>query len=157
MYCRNCGQEINENAEICTSCGVRPLMERNFCQECGVETKNNQELCVKCGVRLKCVQVSTEDGKPIYTDFSALDPYYQEEFTKILNSNEVYKGKWNWAAFFFGGIWALVKGVWLAALISFVAIPITGFLLAFVYPFIFGARGNYMYYCRYVKRKQLII
>jgi uncharacterized membrane protein YvbJ len=53
MYCRNCGEEINEKAEICVHCGVRPLAERKFCQECGAETKPNQELCTKCGVRLK--------------------------------------------------------------------------------------------------------
>ncbi len=53
MYCRNCGNEINENAEICPSCGVKPLAEKNFCQNCGVETKTNQEICVKCGVKLQ--------------------------------------------------------------------------------------------------------
>ena len=52
MYCKNCGKEVNEKAEICTSCGVRPLTEKKFCQECGSETKENQEICVKCGVRL---------------------------------------------------------------------------------------------------------
>ena len=53
MYCRNCGKEINENAEICPGCGVKPLAEKNFCQNCGVETKTNQEICVKCGVKLQ--------------------------------------------------------------------------------------------------------
>lgn len=53
MYCRNCGKEINENAEICPNCGVKPLAGKNFCQNCGVETKANQEICVKCGVRLQ--------------------------------------------------------------------------------------------------------
>jgi len=53
MYCRNCGKEINENAEICPKCGVKSLAEKNFCQNCGVETKANQEICVKCGVKLQ--------------------------------------------------------------------------------------------------------
>lgn len=53
MYCRNCGKEVNEKAEICINCGVKPLAEKKFCQECGVETNANQELCIKCGVRLK--------------------------------------------------------------------------------------------------------
>lgn len=56
MYCRNCGKEINEKAEVCTSCGVPPFAEKKYCQECGVETKENQVVCVKCGVALKTIK-----------------------------------------------------------------------------------------------------
>ena len=53
-------------------------------------------------------------GAPINTVFPELSLYYRDEFDKIYESNEKYKGKWNWAAFFFGPIWALTKGVWVA-------------------------------------------
>lgn len=53
MYCRNCAAEVNEKAEVCVSCGVRPLNENKYCQECGAETTEKQELCTKCGCRLK--------------------------------------------------------------------------------------------------------
>jgi len=43
-------------------------------------------------------------------DQTGLDNYYQEEFRKIRDSNESYKGKWNWWAFIFAGIWGLFKG-----------------------------------------------
>ncbi len=53
MYCRNCGKEVAENAEVCINCGVKPLMGKKFCQNCGAETQPNQEICIKCGVKLK--------------------------------------------------------------------------------------------------------
>lgn len=52
MYCRNCGNTIAENQEICLKCGVRPLSGDKHCQNCGIEVSPKQELCVKCGVRL---------------------------------------------------------------------------------------------------------
>jgi len=52
MYCRNCGQSVDEKAIACPHCGVPPLMERKFCHNCGTATQPNQILCVKCGVSL---------------------------------------------------------------------------------------------------------
>lgn len=50
IYCTNCGKEINEAAEICTSCGVRQGKIINHCYSCGNEIGPNQELCLQCGV-----------------------------------------------------------------------------------------------------------
>ena len=52
MYCRNCGQSVDEKAIACPQCGVPPLVERKFCYNCGAATQPNQILCVKCGVSL---------------------------------------------------------------------------------------------------------
>lgn len=52
MRCRNCGNEVNEKAEVCVSCGVSPYKGTAYCQECGAETNPKAEICVKCGVRL---------------------------------------------------------------------------------------------------------
>jgi TM2 domain-containing membrane protein YozV len=52
MYCRNCGQSVDEKAIACPQCGVPPLMEKKFCHNCGAPTQANQILCVKCGVSL---------------------------------------------------------------------------------------------------------
>jgi hypothetical protein len=59
MFCRSCGKQVADNAEICMSCGVKPLNATNFCQSCGASTTSEQELCVKCGVRLKTLQQDT--------------------------------------------------------------------------------------------------
>ncbi len=42
-------------------------------------------------------------------NLTGLNDYYQEEFKKIYESNETYKGKRNWWAFFFTAIWCLIK------------------------------------------------
>lgn len=157
LYCRNCGKEVKEKAEICHNCGVRPLAEKKFCQECGVDTNPSQEICIKCGIRLKTLMPIARNGFPVNTDFSGLIPYYKEEFTRIHESNESYKGKWNWAAFFLGPIWALTKGVWLSVIICILISVVTGGVGGIIYWFVFGFRGNYMYYARHVKDKQLPI
>jgi RNA polymerase subunit RPABC4/transcription elongation factor Spt4 len=61
MYCRNCGKEVAEKAEICVSCGAKPLVGNKYCQNCGVEVNPNAEVCVKCGVRL--IGVKAKGGK----------------------------------------------------------------------------------------------
>jgi len=154
IYCRTCGKPVNEKAEICLGCGTRPLSGRAQCQDCGAATTPNQEVCVKCGVRLKTLLATDERGVPIEPDFLGVSEYYRREFVKIHETNEAYKGKWNWAAFFFGPLWALTKGVWLAPVICFVAAMVTWGIGGMVYWFIFGARGNYMYYCAHAKHKQ---
>ena len=60
MHCRNCGNEVHPNAEICTKCGVRPANASNYCQNCGVAVQPNQEICIKCGVGLRRVATSPD-------------------------------------------------------------------------------------------------
>jgi hypothetical protein len=90
-------------------------------------------------------------------DWSGLSPYYQAEFKKIFESGETYKGKLNWAAFLFGGFWAMTKQLWLSLAICVVGSLMTGGLVGFVYWFVYAFRGNYIYYTLYVKKKQLWI
>jgi hypothetical protein len=172
MYCRICGEPINDKAEICVKCGCRPLNGNDYCQECGTKTTEKQEVCVKCGCRLKTsigksrnfldtinnsVNGGNSENMEVNLDFSYLSPYYQREFQKIYDSGETYKGKFNVWAFLCGGIWALTKGCWLSAIIAFVVSFITMGIGGVVYWFIYGFRGTYMYYCAYVKDKQCIL
>ena len=53
MFCKSCGNQVADRAEICLRCGVRPLNGTKFCQNCGVETNPAQEICVKCGTRVR--------------------------------------------------------------------------------------------------------
>lgn len=168
MFCRNCGAEIIDKAEFCIGCGCKPLSENKYCQECGVATNEKQEICIKCGVKLKKLNSIHTGSNTDFTkiiqgdgtlnlDFSDLDPYYQAEFTKIYESNETYKGKWNWFSFLFGGIWALTKGVWVSPVAVIILSLFTMGVPGFIYWFICGFRGNYMYYNAYVKKKQLFL
>ena len=169
MYCRNCGSICNDKAEICIKCGCRPLNGNEYCQECGSDTNERQEICIKCGFKLRKSSdsfyqnivegfsfSSNEDIVDVNSEFLSLSPYYQQEFTKIMNSNEQYKGKFNWCAFLFGGIWAFSKGLWLSAIVCIVLSSATAGIGGVIYWFIYGIRGNYMYYCKYVKSRQCI-
>ncbi len=60
MYCKNCGQQIDDNAYVCIYCGVRtdmPLMpkeeeaKKRFCAHCGEQIDPNAYICVHCGTR----------------------------------------------------------------------------------------------------------
>ena len=51
-------------------------------------------------------------------DLTGVPPQYHEEFRKIWESGETYKGKWNWTAFLFGTLWAVTKGLWASVAVS---------------------------------------
>ena len=175
MFCRVCGAEINDAAEICVKCGCRPLNGTEYCQVCGAKTTSQQELCVKCGCRLGnrssssrsnpgqlLASVNERFGKganngELNLDFSSLDPYYQVEFQRIYDSGETYKGKFNIWAFLFGNVWALIKGAWLSAIVCAALSIITAGVAGVFFVFIYGFRGTYIYYCSYVKNKQNIV
>jgi len=53
MYCKNCGQPVDENAVACPSCGVRPRGANKFCHNCGNQMEQNQVMCLKCGVAMQ--------------------------------------------------------------------------------------------------------
>lgn len=83
--------------------------------------------------------------------------YYQNEFQKIRESNEQYKGKWNWAAFFAGPVWAYTKGLQPVVVVYLLAIPFTLGISIPGYAVIFGLRGNYMYYTKVTKGRNLLL
>lgn len=96
-------------------------------------------------------------------EIAFLPPYYQQEFTKIEESGETYKGKWNWAAFLFGPIWALTKGAWVSALchvgVNAVILLVTcgfGAPLILIGAIIYGIRGNFIYYQAFRQGRQLL-
>ena len=153
MYCRKCGNAVSDVKKECESCGAKPLNALKYCQECGAQTDINQSQCAECGARIKSVKDVLET-EVISGDFSRLKDYYREEFTKINESKEAYKGKWNWSAFIFGMFWAFTKGLWLSAIVCFVANFFTGGLVGIAYSFIYASRGNLMYYNSYTKDKQ---
>ena len=52
MYCRNCGNEMPDGAEICMKCGVPVGKGKDFCWNCGKETVKEAVVCVSCGAGL---------------------------------------------------------------------------------------------------------
>lgn len=155
--CTQCGTANDVTNQFCGNCGTkvpRPLK----CAGCGGSRIEGQAFCGVCGEAAGTPSPalsSIRSRPPSEHALSDLSSYYKDEFTSIRDSGESYKGKWNWAAFFFGGFWAITKGLWLPTVICFVAAICTGGVGGFVYCFLFGARGNYMYYCKQVKQKDI--
>jgi len=52
MYCRNCGKELSDKADVCVACGVGAGKGNKFCKNCGSPTGPDAQVCVKCGVKL---------------------------------------------------------------------------------------------------------
>ena len=53
MYCRNCGEAMNDNQAICLKCGVKTGDGTSFCYNCGQSVNPGAEVCLNCGVSLK--------------------------------------------------------------------------------------------------------
>lgn len=65
MFCRTCGSQVNDNAEVCVKCGCKPLIGNGYCQNCGTKTTAQQVMCTKCGVRLKSAMTTAQKKKTV--------------------------------------------------------------------------------------------
>ena len=52
MFCRNCGNEMNEYAVVCVRCGAAKGSGNSYCPNCGKETNPNAAFCLNCGCAL---------------------------------------------------------------------------------------------------------
>lgn len=53
MFCKNCGEQMNDNQAICIKCGVKTGEGTQFCANCGKEVAQGAEVCLNCGVAVK--------------------------------------------------------------------------------------------------------
>lgn len=53
MFCKNCGEAMNDNQAICVKCGVKTGEGTNFCANCGQPIAPGAEVCLSCGVAQK--------------------------------------------------------------------------------------------------------
>ena len=53
MYCKNCGEQMNDNQAICLKCGVKTGEGVGFCANCGQPVAPEAEVCLSCGVAVK--------------------------------------------------------------------------------------------------------
>ena len=52
MYCKNCGEALNDNQAICLKCGVAVGQGNAYCPNCGKEVAPDAAVCLNCGVAL---------------------------------------------------------------------------------------------------------
>lgn len=50
MFCKNCGQPMNNNQAVCLRCGVNAGGGTNFCANCGAQVAPGAVICTNCGV-----------------------------------------------------------------------------------------------------------
>lgn len=60
MYCKNCGNQMDENAAVCVKCGCAKGTGISFCPNCGQPIAPNAAVCTSCGIALATV---TADSK----------------------------------------------------------------------------------------------
>jgi uncharacterized membrane protein YvbJ len=53
MYCKNCGEQMNDNQAICIKCGVKVGEGSAFCANCGKDIAPGADVCLNCGVAVK--------------------------------------------------------------------------------------------------------
>ena len=53
MYCRTCGNEMPETADVCIKCGTLKGNGNKYCPNCGKETITDSNYCPSCGKELK--------------------------------------------------------------------------------------------------------
>lgn len=53
MYCRVCGELMNDNQAVCLKCGVEAGKGKGYCPNCGNAVHEDAVICVKCGISLK--------------------------------------------------------------------------------------------------------
>ena len=53
MYCKNCGEQMNDNQAICLKCGIKTGQGESFCANCGQSVLPGAEVCLNCGVAVK--------------------------------------------------------------------------------------------------------
>jgi len=129
------------------------------CPACGASIDSNATECKYCGeaIASKTPQYQVPQQQSVninnentYSENKYMKLYYQEEFNKIGESNETYKGKWNWCAFLFSWIWAFTKGLWGLALASLaIGILLSKLDLSWLglgISILWGLKGNYWYY-----------
>ena len=52
MFCRNCGSQMDNNANVCIKCGVAAGVGQAFCSNCGSQTAPGAVVCTRCGFGL---------------------------------------------------------------------------------------------------------
>ena len=53
MFCKACGQQINDSQAICLNCGVKVGDGNKYCANCGKPVNPEATVCLNCGVAIQ--------------------------------------------------------------------------------------------------------
>ncbi|MBR2449131.1 MAG: TM2 domain-containing protein [Clostridia bacterium] len=62
MFCKNCGETLNENQAVCVKCGVKVGDGDSYCANCGKNVIKNATVCLNCGCALKSEKNEAKKG-----------------------------------------------------------------------------------------------
>ena len=112
MFCKNCGNEINENAVACMQCGFAKGNGEKFCANCGGEINPGAAICVKCGAAVKNVaspQIGEQKSKLVAVLLAFfLGSIGIHDFYLGYTKNGILKIVLSVCTGVGGGIWALI-------------------------------------------------
>ena len=154
VYCRNCGSELFETVVVCGNCGTpQPAASESGKSGAASGTPGDGSETYRIGGSTVTLKASTFAPLTSPPNLDWAEPYYRDEFVKIYDSKEAYRGQFNWAALIFGPFWALARDlpmvglIWLLASIVISAVT-QGALwpLTLAYNVYFGLKANYLRY-----------
>lgn len=61
MFCKNCGEHLNENQAICLKCGVGVGKGNSFCSNCGAQINGGADVCLACGCKTGTGNLNGQD------------------------------------------------------------------------------------------------
>lgn len=60
MYCKNCGNQMDDVAVVCVKCGAQKGSGQSFCQNCGNPVVPGAFACTTCGAPLNTIPAGAE-------------------------------------------------------------------------------------------------
>ncbi len=63
MFCKNCGNQMDDAAAVCVKCGVAAGQGVNYCPNCGTQAVPGAAVCTQCGVVLGDTVIAPENQK----------------------------------------------------------------------------------------------
>ncbi len=112
MFCRNCGNEMDNAAAVCVKCGVAAGNGANYCHNCGAQSAPGAAVCTSCGVAFAQPVPAGEQKSKLAAGLLGI-------FLGGLGVHNFYLGFTGKAVaqiilslcFGIGGIWGLIEGI----------------------------------------------
>ena len=65
MYCKHCGNPMEDVAAVCVYCGVARGQGTNFCANCGTQLSPGSVYCMHCGMMASNIPIGAQQKSKI--------------------------------------------------------------------------------------------
>lgn len=116
MFCKNCGNQMDNFAAVCLNCGVKAGTGDRFCSNCGAPTMPGAAVCTRCGMVLNNIPVGANQKSKLAAGLLGI-------FLGGLGIHNFYLGYTGKGiaqiclsfCFGIGYIWGLIEGIMILA------------------------------------------